>query len=194
MKMDEYVGIIKNKLSPSRAEHSLRVAAVAMELAERQEINREQAYLAALFHDYAKDMPPRQLLSLGRENNLITCQAEELQPDLLHGPVGAFLCKKELGIRDEEILQAIKYHTTGRAQMTPLEIIIYLADLIEPGRKYKGVNELRVICRDNLLDGLLYAFDATITYVLERKFLIHYLTVEARNWLLTSTGNQVSGG
>jgi HD superfamily phosphohydrolase YqeK len=67
-----------------------------------------------------------------------------------------------------------------------------LADLLEPGRQYKGVAELRSICEEDLLQGLLFAFDSTILYVLERKFLIHYLTVKARNWLLVEMSGETN--
>lgn len=180
-----YVNIIKAKLSPQRFDHSLRVVETALEMAEGQLIDRNKVYLAALLHDYAKDMPPDRLLGLAREQGLVTCRAEEAQPDLLHGPVAAWLCREELGIWDNEVLEAIRYHTTGRVDMTPLDILIYLADLIEPGRSYEGVSELRRLCREDTASGLLYAFDSTLLYVIRRKLLIHPLTVEARNWILT---------
>jgi predicted HD superfamily hydrolase involved in NAD metabolism len=183
MTMD-YEAIIKEKLSSKRAAHSLSVVKTALEMAEGTGLDQEKVYLAALLHDYAKELPPEELLALAKENGLLTCLAEERQPDLLHGPVAAWLCRQELKIQDEEILNAIRYHTTGRPGMTRFEIIIYLADLIEPGRKYDHVDKLRKKCAKNLYKGLLYAFDSTLVYVLERKFLIHPLTVEARNWLL----------
>lgn len=184
MNINNYINIIKERLSPARAEHSFRVVDTALKMAESTGLNLDQVYLAALLHDYAKEMTGGQLLRIARANNLLTCVAEEMQPDLLHGPVGAWLCREELNIQDEEILRAIRFHTTGRVSMSMLEIIIYLADLIEPGREYKRVEELRKIYEKDLYEGLLFAFDATILYVLERKFLIHHLTLEARNWLL----------
>ncbi|PKM90776.1 MAG: phosphohydrolase [Firmicutes bacterium HGW-Firmicutes-12] len=192
MKYNYYIDIIKERLSPTRLGHSLRVADTALEIAEGKGLDLDKVYLTALLHDYAKELPHEQLLMLAKENNLLTCVAEERQPDLLHGPVGAWLCSNELNIQDEEILQAIRFHTTGRVSMSPFEIVIYLADLLEPGRKYKGVAELRSICEEDLLQGLLYAFDSTILYVLERKFLIHYLTVKARNWLLVEMSGKTS--
>lgn len=192
MNYNNYINIIKEKLSPLRAEHSLRVLDTALKMAAGKDVDMDKVYLAALLHDYAKEMPAEQLLRIARNNNLQTCIAEEMQPDLLHGPVGAWLCKEELNIHDEEVLQAIRYHTTGRVSMSMLDIIIYLADLIEPGREYKRVDELRNIYEENLYEGLLFAFDATILYVLERKFLIHHLTVEARNWLLVEMSEKLN--
>jgi predicted HD superfamily hydrolase involved in NAD metabolism len=184
MNKTDYLKIISERLTPPRLQHSLRVLEKALELAERSGVKRNKVYVAALLHDIAKDLPPSQLLAIARRHDLLTCEAEEVQPDLLHGPVGALYCKKELGIRDEEVLQTIHYHTTGHPSMTELDKIIYLADLIEPGRTYEGVDELRKICRENRDQGLLYAFDCTIQYVLRRKMLLHPLTVKARNQLI----------
>lgn len=190
-----YVNILKARLSSTRFRHSLNVMETALKMGERFGLlglnsrkTEEKLWLAALLHDYAKDLSEQELLILAGENNLITCKVEEVQPDLLHGPVGALLCRRDLQIEDEEILRAIHYHTTGYAQMTLLEKIVFLADLVEPSRKYAGVDELRKICEDDVDKGLLFAFDSTLQYVLRRNLLIHPLTVLARNELLLSIG------
>jgi predicted HD superfamily hydrolase involved in NAD metabolism len=157
----------------------------AMGMADRLNVEKEKVYIAALLHDYAKDLKPEELLELADKNSLLTCHAEKVQPDLLHGPVGAWLCRSEVGIADEAVLQAIRYHSTGHAAMNELDVVVYLADLIEPGRSYKGVEELREICDEDIYAGLLYAFDCTLLYVIEREMLIHPYTIEARNRLLT---------
>jgi len=189
MNFNYYVNIIKERLSASRAAHSLRVMETALDMARGRKVDRDRVCLAALLHDYAKDLPSEELLAIARRNRLLTCVAEEMQPDLLHGPVGAWLCRKDLLVDDREVLLAIHYHTTGRVNMSLLEIIIYLADLVEPGRRYKGVDELRNACASGLARGMLCAFDSTIRYVLDREFLLHPLTIEARNWLLASKPN-----
>lgn len=147
-------------------------------------LDLDKVRLAALLHDYAKDMPPEELLDIGRREGLIESVIEEVQPDLLHGPVGAFLCRQELGIDDEEILQAIRYHSTANSNMSDLDIVIFLADLLEPGRNYKGVGRLRSLCAKDLSACLLQALDETIEYVLKKRLLLHPRTVEARNWLI----------
>lgn len=176
-----YVNILKARLSPARFWHSLSVVETAEKMGERLDLNKEKLWLASLLHDFAKDLPQQELLASARENNLISCIAEKLQPDLLHGPVGAFLCQRDLRIKDQEVLQAIYFHTTGHDKMSLLEKVVFLADLIEPSRSYTGVDELRRICEDNLDKGLLYAFDCTLQYILKQKLLIHPLTVQARN-------------
>lgn len=187
MDRDYYVNILKARLSPARLAHSQLVVETAFKLRDRLQIEEknslkeEKLWLAALLHDYAKDLSGQELLFIAAENNLISCKAEEVQPDLLHGPVGAFLCRRDLKIEDEEVLQTIRYHTTGHERMTLLEKLVFLADLVEPSRNYVGVDELRKICEDDLDKGLLFAFDSTLQYVLRRELLIHPLTVQARN-------------
>lgn len=188
MEFEHYCQKIRERLSPDRYAHSLRVVEKALDLAKQSRCSMDvhKLRLAALMHDYAKDMPPQELLSIASEHGLITAEAEKVQPDLLHGAVGAFLCRRDFGLSaaDEEILHAIRYHTTGCEKMSLLDKIVYLADLLEPGRTFAGVDELRRICQDDLDAGLLFAFDNTIEYVLAKKLLIHPLTVQARNWHL----------
>lgn len=190
MEFQVYRALLEERLSPARYAHSLRVVEKALEMAEEGKrrgygtsLNLEKLRLAALLHDYAKDMPEQELLSIAEQHGLITSLVERKQPDLLHGPVGAFLCARDFGlpVADEEILHAIRYHTTGCANMSLMDKIVFLADLLEPGRSYEGVDELRRICEDNLDTGLLYAFDCTLQFVIARKLMIHPLTVEARN-------------
>jgi len=171
--------------------HTQNVVETAMKMGEKLGINEEmmeKLWLAALLHDFAKDLSGQELLKIAGAHNLIIYKAEEVQPDLLHGPVGAFLCRRDLQIADEEILRAIHFHTTGHERMTLLEKLVFLADLIEPSRNYAGVDELRKICEDDLDKGLLLAFDSTLQYVLRKKMLIHPLTVQARNAHLLSMG------
>jgi len=187
MDRDYFVNILKARLSPARFAHSQLVVETAFKIRTRLQIEGEKSlkegklWLAALLHDYAKDFSGQELLNIAGANKLITCKAEEVQPDLLHGPVGAFLCRRDLKIEDEEILQTIRYHTTGHAGMSLLDKVVFLADLVEPSRNYVGVDELRKICEDDLDKGLLFAFDCTLQYVIRRELLIHPLTVQARN-------------
>ncbi|MGI6144524.1 MAG: HD domain-containing protein [Clostridia bacterium] len=191
MDKNYYVNILKARLSPVRYMHTQNVVETAMKMGEKLGINEEmmeKLWLAALLHDFAKDLSGQELLKIAGAHNLIIYKAEEVQPDLLHGPVGAFLCRRDLQIADEEILRAIHFHTTGHERMTLLEKLVFLADLIEPSRNYAGVDELRKICEDDLDKGLLLAFDSTLQYVLRKKMLIHPLTVQARNAHLLSMG------
>ncbi|MDK2824018.1 MAG: hypothetical protein PWQ67_174 [Clostridia bacterium] len=184
--MEEYKKIVKNRLSNKRYEHSLGVAETARELAVRNGADFNKAYLAGILHDYAKELSSEELLKIAASNNLITDKVEIKEPQLLHGKVGAYLIKNELGIYDEDILKAIRFHTTGCADMDLLTQIIYIADYIEPNRKFPGVEKMRKTTFINLAQGVFEGLDQTLKYVLEKKGLIHYLSVQARNWLLIS--------
>lgn len=171
-------------MSPERFLHSLGVRDTARGLALKYGADVEKASLAGLIHDYARDMEDSLLLEKAREFGIPVSEVERLAPALLHGPVGAGLVARELGIDDEEVLRAVASHTTGGPAMTLLEQIIYVADYIEPGRDFPGVDELREATWRDLDRGTLQAFEHTLYYLLDRKMFIHPATVEGRNFLL----------
>jgi len=182
--------IIKFKLSKRRFEHSVAVAREAREMAASFGADEEKAYLAGILHDYAKGISGPELLAIARENGLLTDDIEVSVPDLLHAPVGAYLLQKELGITDAEILAAVSKHTLGDYEMSTLDKIIFLADMIEPGRDYPGIERLSCLAGRNLDRAMVYGMDLTIRYCLERGRLIHPKTVRVRNRFLRalSTG------
>ena len=180
-----YDDYLRSKLSMERIGHSLNVAQTASELAERFKLNVSEAYQAGLLHDAARDIEEKELLILAEKEGLITDPVEKMVPVLLHGPVGSYLLKQELGLESENILQAVKYHTTGHKDMTALDALIYLADVIEPGRKFQGVETLRRTARHNLWQGVLHAMDRSLNYIIEKRHPIHPITITARNWLLS---------
>lgn len=184
--MEAYLKIIEKRLSKERFQHSLGVAETGRKLALINGVNADDAYLAGLLHDYAKDLPEGQLLEIAQTNNLILDEVEVNEPHLLHGPVGAWLTEKELGITNKDILNAIKFHTTGCREMSKLTQIIYIADLIEPNRNFPGVESLRKSAFNNLTQGVLNGLNWSIKYVLEKDFLLHSLSIQARNWLIMS--------
>jgi len=103
---------------------------------------------------------------------------------LIHGPVGAKIATDLFKITDRDILSAIEYHTYGKKNMTKLEKIIYLADLIEEGRDYPGVEELRALAERDLDRAVLKALDNSIIHVIAKGGLIHPNTIEARNYII----------
>ncbi|MDN5364042.1 MAG: hypothetical protein PWQ91_1103 [Eubacteriales bacterium] len=165
-------------------QHVLGVATTAEFLAERNGVARKKARLAALFHDMAKEREPGEIIRLAEAFGWEVTPEERENPTLLHGPAAVTLLREEFGIWDEEISQAVAYHTLGRPGMTTLEKIIYLADMIEPGRNYPGVEELRQLAAKDLDLALLRGFARTIEYVLALDLYLHPLTVTARNALL----------
>lgn len=168
-------------LTKERYIHSLSVAEEAARLAGRLGADRNKAFLAGLIHDCAKDMPPQDLLNEAAKFDIIPNMAEKMNPDLLHGPIGAVYCRTVFGIEDPEISRAIELHTTGGPEMTLLDKIIYLADYVEPGRKFSGVEQVRALLQTDVDDALLAAIDNTLVYVIRRGFIVHPLSVEAHN-------------
>ena len=183
--------IISAKLSPRRCQHCLNVAQAAASLADCYGVDRERAYLTGILHDYAKDLKPDDLLSIAEINGLIDCEVERQVPDLLHAQVGACLLVQELGIEDEEMLEAVKAHTMGNLCMSPLDKIIFLADMIEPGRdQYPDLERLRQLAFTDLDQAMLLGLESTIRYCLDRRALLHPRTIEVRNIFLQKIKGQ----
>ncbi len=184
LREQEALAIIESRLSSRRFRHSLQVAAVARDLAENYGVDPEKAYLTGILHDYAKGMAASELLNIATINNLLEHEVDSRVPDLLHAPVGAFLLETELDIDDQEILQAVKHHTLGSLHMSELDKIIYLADMIEPGRDFPGLERLKCITWRNLDEAMLFGLESTIKYCLDQQRIIHPLTIEVRNHFL----------
>lgn len=178
-------GIIRRRLSEPRFQHSMGVAQTARRLAETYRIDSSRAYMAGLLHDYAKNLTGAQLLTIGRQAELINHLLEAEAPDLLHASVGAYLLETELGIKDTVLLEAVRVHTLGSSHMSTLDKIIFLADALEPGREsYPALEELRKLVWSDLDAAMLLSLDTTIIYCLQRRRLLHPQTVETRNAFL----------
>ena len=117
-----------------RYEHTLGVSYTAMALAMRYGQDLDQAELAGLLHDCAKYFNDEEIIKKCRKHGIEVSEAELRAPAVLHAKYGAWLAKNRYGVSDPEILSAIRWHTTGRANMTTLDKIIYVADYIEPRR------------------------------------------------------------
>ena len=128
---------MEKTLEPKRYEHTLSVAYTAANLAAVHGVDIEKALIAGMLHDCAKCLSYKKQMSLCAKNHIVLSETEAQEDSpLLHAKAGGALAKQEYGIIDEDILNAIYYHTTGRPQMSPLEQVIYIADYIEPGRKH----------------------------------------------------------
>lgn len=174
---------VEKQLSPSLLRHVCQVAEVAQKMAGKYEEDQEKAYLAGLLHDYAKEKSEAQLLIIAAENALLDDVYRQV-PYLLHAPVGALLIKRELGIDDEDIIEAISNHTLGKAAMNNLEKIIFLADMIEPDRDFPGVDKIRSLAAKNLDRAMLLGLDSTLKHCLNKNSIIHPRTILARNYFL----------
>jgi len=176
----ELVQHVKSHMSEKRFKHVLGVEKAAMQLAKDNGVSVEKASIAALTHDYAKERSQADFFAV--------IDSEGLDPDLKewsnaiwHGVVGAYLVERELGINDTDILHAITVHTTGAAEMTPLDKVIYVADYIEPGRDFPGVNKARALAKENLDAAVAYETKQTLAFLIEKEARIYPKTIETYN-------------
>ncbi len=183
MNREQLEAEVKRQLPEKRWIHTLGVVETAVKLAGQYGADAEKADLAALLHDIAKYWPVKKMEAVIRGHRL----PEELldyDKELWHAPVGAFVAQTELGVADQAVLDAIRYHTSGRAGMTLLDKVVCLADYIEPGRNFPGVAEIRKLAESNLEQAMLAGFDSTIRFLLDHHKRIFPLTLEARNALI----------
>ena len=179
----EIVDILEIRLSKKRFQHSLNVAEEAGKLAEEFGYpDTEKAYLAGLLHDICKEIPKDEQLEMVKKSKLAVSDVELCTPPLFHAVAGAWYAENVLNIRDDELLGAIRYHTVGRAGMSMLEEIIYLADLISADRHYKDVNKMRKLAYLSLEKAMLEALKFSVTDVVAKGSMLPYHTIEAYNY------------
>ncbi len=160
-----YMKQLKEFLCPKRFRHTIGVAKMAEKLAVHYQIDKEKAYLAGLLHDCAKNLPEDELRNLTKRSSFPIYDGELDNPQLLHSIAGSVIAKEVFEIEDKEILSAIRYHTIGRVDMTLLEKIIYLADLIEENRTFALVERMRTLAFINLDQALLLSIENNINYL-----------------------------
>lgn len=180
---DELIQAVSSQMPAKRWEHTKGVMETAVILAERFGADPVKAELAAILHDVAKYWPVQKLHHMMVEHAL----SEELlryDKQLWHAEVGAFVAEHEYGVTDTDVLNAIRYHTSGRVGMTLLDKVVCLADYMEPGRDFPGVNNIRELANHSLEEALAAGFDSTIGHLLSRRQIIFPLTVLARNDLI----------
>lgn len=159
---------MKEELTEDRYEHTLGVMYTAESLAMRYGVDMEKAAVAGLLHDCAKCIPNTQKLKLCKKHGIEVSELEKKNPSLLHAKLGAYMAKKVYNVADEDVLNAIRWHTTGRPDMSMLEMIIYMADYIEPNRdKAPNLKEIRKLCFVNIEDALYRVLESTLDYLNE---------------------------
>lgn len=181
---------VKSLLKQERYIHSLNVEKEAVKLGKKYGEEEFKCKIAGIAHDCVKNFTDDKLYEMAYEYGVNIDIVQKYSPQLIHGPVGAAYCKDKFEIDDKDILNAICYHTTGRGNMSLLEKIIYIADIIEEGRNFQGVNELRKKAYENIDEAILMSCNLTIEYVLQRRLLIHPLTIELRNTLILEGTNE----
>lgn len=166
---------LKVELSPERYQHTLSVVHMAMRLNKQYGLDPDKVFYAALLHDSAKT---------NHISYNYPIPSDAKGTPVAHAFEGAFKAR-EYGIIDEDILNAIYYHTTARRNMTPLEKLIYTADMVEESRYFDGVEELRRLCLDNLDNGFKACVKATYEHLKAKGTEIYYLTKEAYDYYCT---------
>lgn len=185
---EEAQNALETELKPKRYLHSIGVMETAIELAERFGADAGKAKIAGLLHDCAKNIDPVRSYGICELLGIELDDVAKKSYKLVHQYLGAELAKMRYGIDDEEILSAIRVHTTAKEDMSLLDKIIYLADFIEPNRDkepFDGLDELRKLCETDIDEAMLFALDISIKSIVERKMLLHMDTVLARNWFLS---------
>lgn len=178
---EKIIELIRSRLSTERFAHSLNVANSARELAERYGADADKAYTAGLLHDVMKNAAPEEQLGLISSAEIELMPAEKANKKLWHAIAGAAYIKFVMGINDRELLRAVRYHTTGRAEMSTLEKCVYLADFISAERKYNGVDEMRRLCMISMEDAIIYALRFEIPDLVERGQVIHPDSIDLYN-------------
>ncbi|WP_018133583.1 bis(5'-nucleosyl)-tetraphosphatase (symmetrical) YqeK [Effusibacillus pohliae] len=182
---------VQSALSPKRFRHVEGVVQTADRLARLHGTDPDHARLAAWLHDYCREWPKEKLLQTAKQHSVNEMFFEVTE--LLHGHIAAAIAPEEFGIADEDVLNAVRFHTSGRPNMSLLEKVVFLADAIEPGRDYPAIAEIRKLAEEDLHMALALSFDNTIEYLIRRQQPIFPLTVVARNeiWRILKDGRVV---
>ncbi|MCG3089190.1 bis(5'-nucleosyl)-tetraphosphatase (symmetrical) YqeK [Sporosarcina cyprini] len=180
MLIEELKREVEKRLPSRRVAHVFRVAETATALASLYSVDQEKVEIAALCHDIAKAMERDKLRSIIEDNGMDR-RYLSYPHELWHAPAGTVIAKKEFGITDEDILNAIMYHTTGRRGMSDLEKLIYIADLIEPGRDFAGVEDLRLIAQLSLDDAMKASISHSLQYLIVQQAMIFPDSLECYN-------------
>ena len=176
---EQYIEIIKRRLTPYRFEHSLAVAKEAKRLALKYGADADKAYTAGLLHDILKDASQEDKLQIAADLKVSLTPLEKDSPKLWHSILGAAFIEKILGVADKDIVNAVRYHTTARAHMSLLEKVIYVADFTAEGRDYPDVGEMRRQSNISLESGMQYALNYTINDLVKKGRTVHPDTFDA---------------
>lgn len=175
---------LRQILTDKRLLHSLLVAGTARRLAGLHGQATDTAALAGLLHDCAKCMPLSQLQVLAGQHRLLLDRETLQSQNLLHGPVGAALAESRYHVSDTNILSAIACHTTGKVGMLPLDMILFLADKIEPSRYFHpDMAEVRALAEQSLIAAMERMLDSSLRYVTAQKTRLHPSSRQVADWL-----------
>lgn len=177
---EEIVDKVKKNMDKKRFEHCVRVAQTSKKLAKLNNYDIDKAAFAGFIHDYAKQIPESRFIEVIKKNNFDTSLLKYNRA-IWHGIVGTYFIKEELNVIDPEILTAVKRHTTADIEMTTLDKIVFVADFIEPGRSFSGVEEARQVAFKNLDAGVGYELAHTLRFLINGRKRIFPKTFLAYN-------------
>lgn len=184
LSIEKMKAYLKENLKENRYEHVLGVVDTAKKLSKLNGVSEEKAEIAALAHDVAKNLSKDEMKDIMISNNIVLSDVEENNSNLWHSIIAPIEAKEKFGIEDEEVLDAIRWHTTGKVNMSILTKIIYIADMIEPSRDFDGVENLRKTTFEDLDKGVYDGLNSSIEVLLRRNLLIDENTIKARNYFL----------
>ncbi|MBR7132860.1 MAG: bis(5'-nucleosyl)-tetraphosphatase (symmetrical) YqeK [Clostridia bacterium] len=187
---EKYKELLSKMLTEKRYYHSLCVADEARRLAEKYGGDPEKCYLAGLLHDITKNIPPEEHLKIFTSFGIMLSDIEKKTRKLWHAITGEAYIKNVLGITDGELLDAVRYHTTAKADMSLTAVILYLADFTSLDRDYEDVEVIRELVNKSLEEAMVYALKFSISELTEEGKFIHPDTVDAYNDTLLFGGKK----
>ena len=180
----DFLPKLKLMMNPRRFRHTLGVREEAVRLADKHGVPIQKAALAALLHDCAKGMSQKDMEKIARKHHLMQDESMLESGAMMHGPVGAYLAKKQFGIQDEEVLDAIRSHTIGRPGMTMLELCIFVADATEPNREeYDGLHDIRALAEVSLPAAALKSMQLTQEFLYRTNRPFYPVVLDAMKYL-----------
>lgn len=184
MNLDSYKKIIKDRMGEKRYIHSVNVAKQAVKLARIYGCNEEKAMIAGILHDVTKETPFDEQLKIISEGGIILDEIEKTSQKLWHSISGSVYIQNNLGIDDNDIINAIRFHTTGRKGMSLLEKIIFVADFTGDERNYDGVDIMRNKALNSLEEAMIYGLQFTLKDLSSRALTIHPNALSCYNELI----------
>lgn len=180
---EQIIARVSQEISPKRLAHVLRVEEQALVLANHYGVNTTACQLAALLHDFAKEWSYKQYEQVVKDYQLDETLLA-FGSEILHGPVGACVIESVFGISDETVKRAIAVHTSGDVVMDDVAKVLFIADYIEEGRAFEGVDEARKQAKVSLDSAVSFKLKQTISYLVSQNRCVYPKTVEAYNrWI-----------
>ncbi len=177
---DEYTAFVKKTLTEKRLVHTASVVNCALQKAKELGLDSQKVYISALLHDCAKYIDYKTVKGFNLD--------DDVPAPVVHAFLGAFIAERTLKITDQDILNAIRYHTSGRPRMSTLEKLIFTADMVEEGRTYQGVEKLRELYKSNFEKGFIECLKEEVLHLTNKGQNIYRLTLDAYDYYVKDKG------